>query len=531
MNTQINNKEFIEGERYFGDSFESIKTQIQKTNFTKSNSNNSNLNFNNSNSINTNNSNSSTIINVIKSKDKFKRVKNIDNKSVRVCMSELKLDEKQHHFPSINSRLFLQNSDFVYVPTKAICLVTKRLSNSKLKKIHIDKSTAIDLIMIMLSFVSETNFIDSGMEVYKKNLSSKYLQKTFQRASNYKEIINILQKEFKTGALIECDFKSIKGVKSYSFNLGENYVRKGLVKYKLKSQLGKEIYERYLNQIINLNSDNPIVKNMFSVYKKLRLPTIEEIIQNGKLLISQGYENKKGYKLSFENKNRSRDIQNNRTKCYVEDVILRFNYLIEGGFRIPIVGAENTGGRVYDSFTLMDSWIRKMIKIDDEEIVECDYSCLHPNIAISMFGGNQKYLTHELIAYELKSDLKSIKTEHLSFFNKPLVKEQNGNHFTGGMNDSLLFDYYIKNEPTMMENLISDKNKEGYKATTYKMLKKEVEIMTSVVIKLNSYGVHVLYVFDALYCKKSDKAKVVSIMNEEILKHGVYTCVKIEGGR
>ena len=84
----------------------------------------------------------------------------------------------------------------------------------------------------------------------------------------------------------------------------------------------------------------------------------------------------------------------------------------------------------------------------------------------------------------------------------------------------------LKNESQMMENLMNDKNANGYKITTQKLFSKEVEIMTSVIKLLNREGIYVLYVYDALYCLERDKKRVVKLMNQEVLKYGVFTQVK-----
>ena len=66
--------------------------------------------------------------------------------------------------------------------------------------------------------------------------------------------------------------------------------------------------------------------------------------------------------------------------------------------------------------------------------------------------------------------------------------------------ESPLFGYYSKHEPDMLQQIYNDKKEHGYKITSKKMFKLEVEIMTEVIKYLNSVGVYVLYVYDALLC-------------------------------
>ncbi|WP_299517708.1 hypothetical protein, partial [uncultured Flavobacterium sp.] len=91
---------------------------------------------------------------------------------------------------------------------------------------------------------------------------------------------------------------------------------------------------------------------------------------------------------------------------------------------------------------------------------------------------------------------------------------------------SLLFDYYSKNETTMLENIYKDKKSNGYKITSKKMFAVEVAIMTDVIKYLNTKNINVLYVYDALLCEEKDKSTVVDTMNRIILQHGVKTKVK-----
>ncbi len=77
----------------------------------------------------------------------------------------------------------------------------------------------------------------------------------------------------------------------------------------------------------------------------------------------------------------------------------------------------------------------------------------------------------------------------------------------------------------MLKNIIKDKNQYDYKVTSRVLFKKEVEIMTQIIKQLNSLNIYVLYVYDALYCKKSDESVVTEIMNRTIKNLGVNTYV------
>ena len=56
---------------------------------------------------------------------------------------------------------------------------------------------------------------------------------------------------------------------------------------------------------------------------------------------------------------------------------------------LPIVSSNKiAGGRISDSITLMPSWIRKLIKINGRYINQIDFTCLHPNLAVQIYGGH-----------------------------------------------------------------------------------------------------------------------------------------------
>jgi hypothetical protein len=155
--------------------------------------------------------------------------------------------------------------------------------------------------------------------------------------------------------------------------------------------------------------------------------------------------------------------------------------------------------------------------------VECDYSCLHPNIALKLYGGTKEYITHAGVAKSSGVDFNLVKLEHLSFFNKNVWQ----------MKQSPLWEYYTKQEPKMMNNIVSEKKSSiyGYKETSRRMFFKEVEIMTEVIQTLNVEGIYVGYVYDALFCEPNHAGRVKEIMDKTVLAHGVKTVAKLSNDK
>jgi hypothetical protein len=81
------------------------------------------------------------------------------------------------------------------------------------------------------------------------------------------------------------------------------------------------------------------------------------------------------------------------------------------------------------------------------------------------------------------------------------------------------------NKAIIMEKQMSVK---GHKITSMRMFVKEVEIMTECIKELNSKGILVGYVYDALFCKQSDAKIVEETMNKVVLEFGVYTIASVE---
>ena len=236
-------------------------------------------------------------------------------------------------------------------------------------------------------------------------------------------------------------------------------------------------------------------------------------------MAKDGYRTKKDKILTVRNNHKNEYWKDSDNRSFVEDNIKLFEFLTSRGFMIPSVGDDKSGGRVVDSFTLMPAWIREQITVNGIKLAECDYTALHPNIAIKLYDGKLTYLTHLNVAERTGIDVKNIKTEHLSFFNKQWL----------AMLKSPLFAFYSKHEPDMLSRIYTDKKEHGYKVTSAKMFSVEVVIMTDVIKHLSTLGINVLYVYDALLCEEKDKAVVVETMNRIILEHGVYTCVKVDG--
>jgi hypothetical protein len=413
--------------------------------------------------------------------------------------------------------LFFESTDKLYVPNKIELWLSKFAPKSKLRDIHKDEQTAIELCLIFIANLSGA-FYEVNSQGWKR-LKKVYLQEQVSdRIDNtYLKIINLFEEGTKKyGPIIERTTSYTPGQESKRYRLTEQYRNKGVKTYQLTQTYTKNLRRKIYFKILNQAIDNTIANNLIKLYSFIDLPTIEEILDVGKLLVKSKYQTKKGKTLTLRNKH-SNDYWNDFDKrSFVEDDIELFIRLTQNGYLIPMVGDAKSGGRVVDSFVLMPSWIRNLIKINGKSIQEADFSALHPNIAMTIYGGTAKYITHQQVSEETNISLKEVKIEHLSFFNKPWTS----------LYHSPLFNYYKDTQPDMMSNMYHDKTTNGYKITSRKMSGLEVKIMTQVIKQLNSEGIIVGYVYDALFSEPKHHNRIAEVMNQTILTFNVYTKVK-----
>jgi len=188
----------------------------------------------------------------------------------------------------------------------------------------------------------------------------------------------------------------------------------------------------------------------------------EMMLEIGKRKAKKGYINKKGKKLTFMGKHTKEYFKNfNKTRTSVEEGVELYKILFEtNGIFLPS-SSENAGGRVTTAFNLLPAWIREELVVDGvKERKDLDYTCLHPNLANNVYGGTGAHVSHDVVVEALYTSStpeekaekrQEVKIEHLSFFNRPLKSGMYEGRFVGGMQDSILFDFYMKNEPKMME--------------------------------------------------------------------------------
>ena len=427
------------------------------------------------------------------------------------------LDEIHAAYP-----LFFQNATTINIPKNIKRHIEKKIPKRYLNKIDKNKKFAVEKCLLFISNLTSTIFFEDRW----KPLSSKILAEQFKKGNdntfNYTHVIDALKyKSDSTDSIIQTKKNKLgndtyqEGITCKSYSFTDTFYNNNLVKYTISNPDIIAKRNKFIYSQIAKATDNIIATNLLKLYPRIDLPTDSELKSEANRLIKKNHTTKKGKLLTKLNNHSKNYFKDTSQRSFVEENIKAFKFYTDISYMIPTMGDSKSGGRVVDSFTLMPSWIRKLVKIDGEPIIEVDFKALHPNIAISIYGGSKKFLTHQLVAAESGIALNDVKIQHLSFFNKSVW----------AMKESALYSYYCESDSTMILKIEQEKRNSEFKhrITSMRMFAKEVEIMTECVRRLNGIGIYVGYVYDALFCKESEREIVKKIMNEVVVELRVYT--------
>jgi len=412
--------------------------------------------------------------------------------------------------------LFLRADGTLLVPKKTVAAV-KYIHADVLADVHADPEVARELCLYFLSMMTRAYFEESKMV----HLNANVLRRLFNPPGNrhlsgfkYVDVRSALVKGTpKNGPIIGYSEDFMPGVKSMAYWLTEGYAKVGFVSYEVTTDYVRAMVRRNYFELLSQAAENPIARNLFRFYSVCRMLTQDEARAEGERLAKAKAKNKKGKTLTMQHRKDKSYWKDADKRVFVEDSLAQYEYLTSKGLGVPIIGGERSGGRVYDTISLMPSWLRAAITVDGEELVELDYKALHPNLAMRIYGGSSRYITHDKVAEATGVARDDVKVQHLSFFNMRW----------DDIARSALYGYYMRTEPFMMEAMCRDKAENGYKATSRKMFKLEVELITEVITRLNKLGIYVGYAFDAIQVPASQAEAAEHVMNSVAREMGVYT--------
>jgi len=398
------------------------------------------------------------------------------------------------------------------LPVKIITDVRQILIGVDLTLIHNDRDTALELIYILLSnftFVKVKQSYYNSNYTYNDyiNLSSEILKSQIGTyKSRYKKILNLLIRYL----IIEEGTGYKVGVKCNSYKISNKYFTFKIKKYVLKTSYALKMHKQNRRKFNKKIFENVIAKSEILNNLYVKMPSKNEALQELKKYSKKKWTNKKGKQLKILGKKKRED-----KFVYVEDY-LELYMLLQSHFKLPVILGENAGYRVMTKFNTCPRIIRKLIKVNGKHLIGLDFSCFQPNLANRIYGEPLKDpLSHQKAAQYLSKfdkykDLSFevlvgiAKKENLSFFNKKIRY----------MRYSSLFKFYEKNHPTLLHNIINDKELNGYKSVTKNMFKTEVKMMTEIVKRCMESGIIAVYIYDEIMIEENFVHDVKKIMEK-----------------
>lgn len=420
---------------------------------------------------------------------------------------------------------YIQSPNHIFIPKKLKHVVDNYISIEDLQSVYKNTEVVKELIYLFTSYLYDP-YKNTGLD-FENNMmyiSAKKITKLFfnNNYTLFKKLIDILEKGTEKGAILEVDKRCKVGLYTRTYRLSDIYFAKGIEKYEIKTNKVKEIVKKTFYEKLSKSFDNPIAKHIIKTYSRITIPTLNKVKIKLNKLIKSGFTSKSG-KLyvkydGISEKDYSKYI-------YHDDVLDRFEVILGNGFIIPIIGDEKSGGRVVDSITLINKWIRELCLFDGKPLCELDFKCLHPNIIMKLFGGNTKYITHEQVANDLNITKEEVKRHHLTFFNL--------NSWCFNNKNNILHQYYSSIEPELVDNILKLKEKHNVRiGNTYVNVKvsrmlfeEEVKLMTKIIEKLTKEDISTLYCYDAIYASPKDKNRVRQVMLDISKKNKIYSLV------
>lgn len=411
----------------------------------------------------------------------------------------------------------------ISIPNKVEKTIREDITSSELFTIHPDSNTAIELILLIVSNLSDTyhrslyNTTGGIARGGYKNLYSPILSTQVKYNNNtpspYAKILGLL---IKYNVIEKGRNYSKEAKRSNEYRLTNKYFGKGIIHYIISTDVARRLRVKEFNTNFQRVLATSIGKNSMLLRSRTTFPSTEEVKTHLKSLTKARYTNKKGKRLVTKGKK----SYNPEHYVFIEEYIQRYEYLRDV-LIIPIIDiTAGTDARIIDFYNMMPSAIREILPIMGEKFIEVDFSTLHPNITQKLWGDNTTPISHDKVAEDLailngrQVSRAEVKVKHLSFFNKKWEQMQA---------DKEMFEYYWLKDKQMMININKDKYDNGYKNTAKRLFQVETNLMENIVTILMDRGIQVGYVFDAIYCLEGDKETVRSVMNAVAAHNNILT--------
>jgi len=275
-----------------------------------------------------------------------------------------------------NSDLFKKHRDpkLIKLPKKLITRINK-LPYKVLSLIHKDKDISKELLLLLSNEIFRINILKHSInQKTSKELNTKKLRKIFTNKTYY-SLIKILKEEgiIDNSKSYKVDVRSkeywiteefLSNTKEYTFNT-PNVINK----------IYKRVILSYSDNYFNIDTNEvqipALVLSQYMFNTQSVIPTPKEIEKEIEHLNGTTFRGRTFITRNALDKRIKKDKKLNKKDFYVfENSVEFFNVLTENGKMEPRGTGFRAGGRVVTSFTLMPTWIRKMIRKNGKELFE-----------------------------------------------------------------------------------------------------------------------------------------------------------------
>lgn len=398
--------------------------------------------------------------------------------------------------------------------------------NSLVKKMGMSKSNVKKMIDFFIKYGFLTKIKDYKSYIDWKNpddnkqknarrfvVSDQFYRKSIKYYFQFEDVANSIKKSFER-------MNHLLSEEEYDLEFEKNLLNDDLIKRISFPSEGE----------VKKLADEMVKSKMVDKYGReyvYEIPKEWYHEDNGKIVTKK---NSKGKEYSYRITNKLKE------GCPYVNINHHINYYVqtlygEKNIKKRVKTKDEEGfeyhGRFYYYINMLPKWIRNLIKIDNEELIEIDAQSLHPRIIGKIFNtlgfDIPDFLvgdSHNKIAKMLQIERNEAKLINLSYWNSKISK---GKTIASKKNKKVFakMDEFLKNEyPYLVAMLRYFKNnqkpikgKYSHCNISLMLIHIEVEMMEKIIKIFNK---PCLYVFDCLYVKKSDYTECKKIFDEII---------------
>lgn len=359
----------------------------------------------------------------------------------------------------------------------------------------------------------------------------------------------------------------LKTTKAARYLLGNQFDR-AISRYYFKTdQIVKNLNKKHITDIEQLQGDDVVdyEKELLNdkTIRSFTFPSNSEVIAKARELVDSGETDKHGRQYVWEIPSEWMHPDNGKEVTITNTKGITYTYTIRGklkagcpfvdinthinNYLLMINGSKTVKARVkfecegvtyYDRFyydlSLMTSWIRNLIKIDNEPLRAFDATALHPRLVGAMYSEKMNKPIPEFLKDDAHSKIASLlgitrseaKQVNLTYWNsrisrsnKTIASKKNEDNFRK------LDSYIQENHPDLWEYLVEVKirmnciknNGNTHSNMSVLLNDAETRLMQNIISKASKHS-SVIYCYDCIYVKESVWNEVENLFKQGIEK-------------